>query len=222
MLDCCLSHAVRDPCLVPQQILCLHYLSYRWHYLLWRVSARVVNPSHSGLPFLLCVHMEPSRAGVHGCCWAGSSMGKAHSISAPECPATSSLLLYGGKKGSAGVTRQHYRALHSALSSDPRQEHRGCHTSCQKLCLRFAEGHAPWWEAAAHLCVLLRPCSENLQQSVLHPFTPCFPPFSFLSPLPTVVLKFHIPFLTIISIFQPWALLPFSPPLPLFQCPITK
>ncbi len=60
-----------------------------------------------------------------------------------KCPATSSLLLYGGRKGSAGITRQHYRALHSALSSDPRQEHRGCHTSCQKLCLRFAEGHAP-------------------------------------------------------------------------------
>lgn len=100
-----------------------------------------VDPSHSGLPFLLCVYIDPSWAGVCVCCWAGRQlMGKAHRFSAPKHPATSSLLLYGEKKGSAGIIRQHFRALHSAMSSYPRQDHERCHTSCQNL--RFAEGHA--------------------------------------------------------------------------------
>lgn len=37
-----------------------------------------------------------------------------------------------------------------------------------------------------------------------------------------VDVKLHIPFLTVISIFQPWALLPLCPPLPLLKWPVTK
>lgn len=51
-------------------------------------------------------------------------------------------------------------------------------------------------------------------------FTPWFSSFTLSllrSSPPGVVVKLHIPFLTVISIFQPWALLPVSPPLPLLK-----
>lgn len=166
--------------------------------------------------------MEPSRAGVHGCCWAGRQL---HGESTQHlCFRVPCNLLPAFVWGKEGFCRHYQAALQGSAFCIEQWPEAGAQGVSHIL---------P--KAVSEVCwgprTLMGGCGPSLCTAEAMLWEPAavstsaiYPSFSssFLSPLPTVVFKFHIPFLTIISIFQPWALLPLSPPLPLFQCPITK